>query len=286
MTLLPSMRVRRRRPRLYLEAVLLHRLLEQLRPRGAHLLLARRVRAFGDLDQRHVLDAAAIVERAAFEAEVLPAEIVRGENLGNALDLELEHRDLDAALRERLPGRLDHHGLCDVDRGETAADDHHAILDLEARPRVVLLVQVVVPVDERVLVDEPLADVGIRPFDRERPVAPGAAGQHDRAESPLARELLEVDVAADLGARHVMHVRVVELAADGPVLLPAQRDVPARQPVLDLPVGARILLEDHDQDAAFGELARHLGGRGGTSDDGDTVPRLRRIFRCLGHGGR
>ena len=50
---------------------------------------------------------------------------------------------------------------------------------------------------ERVLVDEAAPDVRVGALDRERAVAPGAAGEHDRREAPVVRQLAEVDVAAD-----------------------------------------------------------------------------------------
>jgi hypothetical protein len=71
-----------------------------------------------------------------------------------------------------------------------------------------------------------------------------------------------------------VHAGTVELLVDQPVFLAAQRHVPARQAVLDLPVGARVLLEDDHLHAAIGQGAGHLGAGGRAADDRDDVPGL------------
>src|SRR5690606_35315665 len=143
--------------------------------------------------------------------------------------------------------------------------------DLVARTRVAGLVLVVEPVDERVLVDEPLADEAIRALDRQRTVAPRAVREHDQVEVPGLEQLTEREVAADRGARHEVHAGALQLRVDEVVLLPAQRGVPERQAVLDLPVGTIVLLEDDAQGALRGELVRRFGARGRATDDGDVT---------------
>ena len=140
---------------------------------------------------------------------------------------------------------LDLEHLQDVDRREPAADDERAVRHLVVRAVVAALGEVVEPVDEGVLVDEALADVGVGPGHRQRPVAPGAVREQHGAEAPLRHQRREVDVATDLGVRHEVDARPRELVVDGLVLLAPQLHVPARQAVLDLAVGPRVLLEDH-----------------------------------------
>ena len=66
-----------------------------------------------------------------------------------------------------------------------------------------------------------------------------------------------------------------EVLADRLVLLLAQRDVPARQTVFDLSVGARVLLEDRDLDAARGERAGDFRAGDGAADHRDAMRGLR-----------
>ncbi len=74
-----------------------------------------------------------------------------------------------------------------------------------------------------------------------------------------------------------------ELGVDRAVLLAPQLAVPAREAVLDLSVGARVLLEDRDEGAFSGESLRHLGARGGASDHGDGTSRESRTQMLVRH---
>jgi hypothetical protein len=179
---------------------------------------------------------------------------------------------------EPRTGGLEHQHLGDVDGGEAAAHHHDVVLRLEDGSVVPRLAGVVEPDDEGVLVDEPLAHVGVGALDGQGAVAPGAVGEDHRRETPRLRELGEGDVPPDPGQRQVVDPGLAQLPADGLVLLPAQGRVPSRQTVLDLAVWARILFEDGDDDAAAGEAGGHLGSCGGATDHGH------RMGGPLGHG--
>src|SRR5262249_56023139 len=125
-----------------------------------------------------------VVERGGLEAELVPGEPVLREDRGDAFRLELLHVLVDALLRERVPDALELEHLHDVDRGEPAADDDRTVDDLELRARVAELGEVVEPGDERVLVDETLADVCIRAIERQRTITPGLMRKPIRHDPP------------------------------------------------------------------------------------------------------
>ena len=224
------------------------------------------------LDERHVLDTPAVVQRGPSQTERFPGETVLGENGGNARVLEAQHVLANAALLERRAHDLELQHLHHVDRRQPAADDDRAVRGLVARAAIVALVEVVEPVDERVLIEQPAIDEGVGSLDRQRPIAPGAEGEDHRRESPVPCQIGEVEVATDLGQRDEVDIRTVEPLIDGLVFLLPQLDVPARQAVLDLAVGARVLFEHHDDDAAICEHGRSLRARRCTPHDGYDVP--------------
>jgi hypothetical protein len=184
---------------------------------------------------------------------------------------ELRQADFDPPLAQLRARGLEHQRLRDVDGGQTAADHEGPVLRLVHRAVVVGFFRVIEPDDEGVLVDEPLADVVVGALDGHRPVAPGAAGEHDAGEAPGLDELAEVHVPPDARQGHEVDARTPEVLADRRVLLLAQVDVPARESVLDLPVGTRVLLEDDHLGAALGEGRGDLRARHGAANDGHTV---------------
>src|SRR5262249_17799386 len=66
---------------------------------------------------------------------------------------------------------------------------------------------------------------------------------------------------------------VVQPLVDLVHLLAAKVGVPARQAVLDLAVGPRVLVDHDAEDAPTGELEGHLGARHASADDQDDVLR-------------
>ena len=204
------------------------------------------------------------------------------ERLRDALHLHLHQVHLDTSSAQYRARRLEHQHLHHVDRREPAAYYDRAVARLEHRAGIAGLLRVVEPDDERILVDQTAALVGVGALDRQRPIAPGAAREHHAREAPLIGELAEGDVAADLGVRHERHVRTRELAPDRLVFLVAQRDVPARQTVFDLAVRAAVLFEHRHFDPALGERAGYFGARDGSTDHGDAMRRFGRIHRgCI-----
>ena len=179
--------------RLELEAVLVLRLGQHLLATRTHLVGATLVGAVRHLHQRHVLFAAPVEESRPLEAQLLELDAMARQDLRDALHLELDEVDLDAALGQLRPRQLEHQRLHHVDRSEAAAHHEGAVLRLEDRALVAGLFAVVEPDDEGVLVDEPLADVVVGAFDRQRAVAPGAAGEHHAREAPLVHQRVEVD---------------------------------------------------------------------------------------------
>ena len=121
----------------------------------------------------------------------------------------------------------------------------------------------------------PLVDVGVGALERDAAVAPGAVREHDAGEAPVFDEFAEVDVAPDLRVRGTKCTPGrPRWLPDRGVLLVAERVMPARKAVLDLPVGARVLLEDDDLDALLGERRGDLRAGDGAADDGHAVGRL------------
>src|SRR5262249_30650966 len=154
---------------------------------------------------------------------------------------------------------------------EPAADHDGAIGHVVARPGVAAFRRVVEPVDEGVLVEEAPSDVAIGTLDRKRTVAPRTVREDDRREAPAPGQVLELDGPPDARVRHVVHTGTIETRVDRLVLLLPQLHVPARQPVLDLAIGTRVLLENDGGDAAGGE---HAGGHGpgsGSPHDGHHI---------------
>ena len=189
------------------------------------------------------------------------------EDLRDALDLELLDVGLDPALGEDLDGSLERMDLRDVDRGEAAAEDDRAVVELVLRVGHVAAFGVVESDHEGVLVDEALPNVFVGSVDGNGPVAPGAVREDHRGEAPVLHQLLEVDVATDLRVRHEGRAFLLELLVDDAVFLVPQRHVPARETVFDLPVRPRVLFEHEDLHALVGETARHLGTSGRAADD-------------------
>jgi hypothetical protein len=262
------------------EAVFLHRLLEDLPSRRLELLGLGRVGALRDLGERHVLDPPPVIERRTLQAELVPGEPMLGEHRGDALVLELLHVLVDALLGERVAHTFELEHLHDVDRREPPADDDRPVERLVAGTVVGPLGEVVEPVDEGVLVDEPLADVRVGTFDRQRPIAPRAVGEDDGREPPALGQVLEVDVTPDAGVRDEVDAGTIETGVDGLVLILAELHVPAREPVLDLAVRTGILLEDDGGDAAGGEHTSGLGPGGGSPHD------RHHVLRAIRHGAR
>jgi hypothetical protein len=177
-------------------------------------------------------------------------EPVLGEERGDAVVLELERGRVDAPLRECTLVELEVDDLDDVDRGEPATDHDRAVLQLEPGPCVALLVAMVVPVDQRVLVHEPAAEVSIR-VGEQRTIAPGAARQQHRDGAPALAQLRQRDVFPQPRARDEQDAGTVQVGVDVLVLFAPQLVVPAWEPVFDLPVGSVVLLEHDRQDAAL-----------------------------------
>ena len=65
-----------------------------------------------------------------------------------------------------------------------------------------------------------------------------------------------------------------QFAVDFSFFLLAQFLVPARQAVLDLPVGMIVLLEDHTEYVLFRELKGCFGARNSHTNDNYHVPRF------------
>jgi hypothetical protein len=121
--------------------------------------------------------------------------------------------------------------------------------------------------DEGILIDEALVDVLVRSVDGQRAITPRAVRQNDGGESPVVHELRKSDIATDLGVGHEGNAGLRELFVDRPILLPAQGLMPARESVFDFPIGASVLFDDRDGDAAVRQSARDLGSRRRSTDD-------------------
>ncbi len=137
------------------------------------------------------------------------------------------------------------------------------------------------PVDEPVLIHQAAIDKLVGAFDRERTVAPCAMRQHYRAETPVLAQIVVVDVGAHPGQRDELDIRMVEAPVDFLVLVPALLDVPSRQPVLDLAVGTRVLLDDDHLRAALGQDVGDFSACGSGANYRDDVAR-----RFSGYGFR
>ena len=245
--------------RLDVEEVLARTLTDHADATLLDLLQACFVRPRRCTHHRHVLDTPAVVDGRRRDAELVPFEAVLLEDLRDALDLELLHVGLDPALAENLDRPLERVDLRDVDRGESTAQDDRAVVEFVGRFGHVALFVMVERDHEGILIDEAVADVFFRPVDGNGSVPPRAVREHDRGESPILDEFLEVDVLADLRARHEGDAFLLELLVDDAVLLVAQRDVPPGKTVLDLSVRPRVLLEHEDVDALVCESAGDLG---------------------------
>ena len=175
--------------RLELEAVLLHGLGEQL-ARGCSrtFCVALGRRAFGDLDQRHVLDARG-GRRACSPRARGPRR--RGRGAARIFGMPFTSSSIRSISmpRSRSFARV----VSSISAFATSIEARPPPITRapscgsNTGPVVAGFFRVVEPDDEGVLVDEPLADVGVGALDGQRPVAPGAVGEHDAGEAPVAR---------------------------------------------------------------------------------------------------
>ena len=108
-------------------------LLPTMRTRPASTFFRRASSAPSRAHDRHVFDPAPVVDRGRRDPELVPVQAVLVEDLRDALDLELLDVGLDPALGEDLDGSLERVDLRDVDRGEAAAEDDRAVVELVLR---------------------------------------------------------------------------------------------------------------------------------------------------------
>src|SRR5208282_3265386 len=129
----------------------------------------------------------------------------------------------------------------------------------------------VVPVNERILVDEALVDKLFRSGHSQIPVAPRAVCQDDRREAPIVEEILKAQLTAEFGRRDEGNAGLLQARVNPAVFLFALFDVPARQTVFNLAVGALILLEDGHADPVIRKYFRRDGAGNRAADYGDEV---------------
>ncbi len=223
--------------------------------------------------ERHVEHAPAVVQLARRDAEVGILEPARVQHRLDSFALEREHVGLKAARLHRRHRHFDLQHFDHVDRRESAADDDRAGSQIVTRAVVIFFQVVVEPVDQLVLIDEAAIDELVGAFDRKRPIAPGAVGQHDPRESPTGAQIFEIELAAHPRHRDVFDVGMVEALVDFLVLVLALLDVPSREAVLDFSVRTRILLEHDHERAAIGQDARDFRTGGRASDYSHHVAR-------------
>src|SRR5690606_25025652 len=118
--------------------------------------------------------------------------------------------------------------LRDVDRREHAADDERLVGTRLTRALVSRLLVMVEPVNERVLIHEPVNDEAIGAFDWERAISPRAVREHDGGEPELVLQRADGDVPTELRLREKVDAGRGETLVDLRVLAIAQLSMPAR----------------------------------------------------------
>jgi hypothetical protein len=136
------------------------------------------------------------------------------------------------------------------------------------RAAIVALVFVVVPINERILVNESFADVFVGARDAEIAVTPCAVGQNHGGKAPFVGEIVEMDVAAQFGAGNEIDAGFTEPCVDASVFLFALLHVPARQAVLNFAVRPRILFEHGNPNAMIRQDFGGYGAGNGPADHG------------------
>ena len=203
---------------------------------GLGELLRRRV--VRGLRQRHVLLAPPVDQQAALYAEFLGLDPMRLAHHWDAL-FQFVHAGLDAAGLQRTFVVLELQHLHHVDGSQAAAHHQRFIRRFVTRPVILLFILVVVPVDERILIDQTLVDELVRAGHSQFAVAPGAIGQDHRRKSPF-EEVAKVEVASQFRGGDKENVRLLHPRVNARILLLALLHVPAGKSIFDLSVRARV----------------------------------------------
>jgi len=90
--------------------------------------------------------------------------------------------------------------LRDINRRKPTAYDQGFVRSLVAWPCVVLFILVVVPIDERILVNQTLVDEFFRSRNSQFSVLPRPVCQDDRRKPPIVAKIVKVEVAAEPSA--------------------------------------------------------------------------------------
>ena len=132
----------------------------------------------------------------------------------------------------------------------------------------------VVPVDERILVDQTLVDELFGTRESEFAIAPCSVRENNGRKTPVVAKLFETDLAPQFYGWNKPNVRFFQAGIDQPVFLFALFDMPAGQAVLYFAVWPFVLLENRDFDPAIRKDFGCYRPSDSTSDDSDEVLRV------------
>src|SRR5258708_6716766 len=151
---------------------------------------------FWRLSQRHVLSPAAIDQKASFNAKVLRSNAVHLADGWDTFLFELKHISLNTTRSKNSLIVFELQDLRHVNRRKPTAYYQGFVRSLVVRPCVVFFILVVVPIDERILVNQTLVDEFFRSGYSQFSVSPRPVCQDDRRKAPVVAEILKVQVAA------------------------------------------------------------------------------------------
>ena len=139
------------------------------------------------------------------------------------------------------------------------------------RPCVVIFIFVVVPMDERILVNQTLTNELFRCGYSQFSIPPRPVCQDYRRKAPVVANILKVEVASEPSAGQEENAGLPQASINAAVLLVSLLDMPAGQAILNLAIRLLVLLNDNRANPIVCAYLRSDGASDACSNNGDEV---------------